>query len=41
VNPNIRQEEIDHLLSEADNLQHYLDSTHIKLEALRLAVVTD
>ena len=41
VNPNIRQEEIDHLLAEADDLQHYLDSTHIKLEALRLAVVTD
>ncbi len=41
VNPNIRQEEIDHLLSEADDLQHYLDSTHIKLEALRIAVVTD
>jgi ATP-dependent helicase HepA len=41
VNPNIRQEEIDHLLSEADDLQRYLDSTHIKLEALRIAVVTD
>ncbi len=41
VNPNIRQEEIDHLLAEADDLQHYLDSTHIKLEALRVAVVTD
>ena len=41
VNPNIRQEEIDHLLAEADDLKHYLDSTHIKLEALRVAVVTD
>ena len=41
VNPNIRQEEIDHLLAEADELKHYLDSTHIKLEALRVAVVTD
>lgn len=41
VNPNIRQEEIDHLLAEADDLQHYLDSAHIKLEALRIAVVTD
>ncbi len=41
VNPNIRQEEIDHLLAEADELQHYLTSAHIKLEALRVAVVTD
>jgi ATP-dependent helicase HepA len=41
VNPNIRQEEIDYLLSETSELQHYLDSTHIKLEALRVAVVTD
>jgi len=41
VNPNIRQEEINHLLSEADDLQHYLDSAHIKLEALRVAVITD
>jgi hypothetical protein len=29
------------LLSETSELQHYLDSTHIKLEALRVAVVTD
>lgn len=41
VNPNIRQEEIDHLLNETSELQHFLDSTHIKLEALRVAVVTD
>jgi ATP-dependent helicase HepA len=41
VNPNIRQEEINHLLAEADELQHYLTSAHIKLEALRVAVVTD
>jgi len=41
VNPNIRQEEIDHLLSETDDMQHYLDSTHIKLDAIRVAVITD
>jgi len=41
VNPNIRQQEIDHLLQEASELQHYLEATHIKLEALRVAVVTD
>ncbi|MFC1777456.1 RNA polymerase-associated protein RapA [Pseudomonadota bacterium] len=41
VNPNIRQEEIDYLLAETIELQHYLDSSHIKLEALRVAVVTE
>ena len=41
VNPNIRQEEIDHLLAETDGLQHYLASTHLKLEALQIAVVTE
>jgi len=41
VNPNIRQEEIDHLLSETDELQHYLATTHLKLEALRVAVITE
>ena len=41
VNPNIRQEEIDHLSDETSDMQHYLDSTHIKLDALRLAVVVE
>jgi ATP-dependent helicase HepA len=41
VNPNIRQEEIDHLVEETDELQHYLASTHLKLEALRLTVITE
>ncbi len=41
VNPNIRQEEIDHLVNETSDMQIYLDSTHIKLDALRVAVVTD
>ena len=41
VNPNIRQDEIDHLVAETDELQHYLASTHLKLEALRVAVITD
>ena len=41
VNPNIRQEEIDYLLAETSELQHYLGLSHIKLEALRLAVVTE
>jgi len=41
VNPNIRQEEIDHLQNETSEMQHYLDSTHIKLDALRVAVVVE
>ncbi|NOR19342.1 MAG: RNA polymerase-associated protein RapA [Xanthomonadales bacterium] len=41
VNPNIRQEEIDYLKAEASDIQHHLDSTHIKLDALRLAVVVE
>lgn len=41
VNPNIRQEEIDHLKAETDELEHYLASTHLKLEAVRLAVTTE
>lgn len=41
VNPNIRQEEIDHLLAEASEMQNYLACAHIRLDALRVAVVTD
>jgi ATP-dependent helicase HepA len=41
VNPNIRKEEIDYLLTETGELEHYLSSAHIRLEALRVAVVTD
>ena len=41
VNPNIRQEEIDHLQQETSELQHYLDAAQTRLEALRVALVTD
>jgi ATP-dependent helicase HepA len=41
VNPNIRQDEIEHLQAETDELQDYLDTAQIKLEALRVVVVTD
>jgi len=41
VNPNIRQDEIDHLVAETDQIQHYLDCAHLKLEALRIAVITE
>jgi ATP-dependent helicase HepA len=41
VNPNIRQDEVDHLLAETSELHDYLETAHIKLEAIRVAVVTD
>lgn len=41
VNPNIRPEEINHIMAETDELQDHLNSASIKLEALRVAVVTD
>jgi ATP-dependent helicase HepA len=41
VNPNIRQEEIEHLQAETSELQDHLDTAQLKLEALRVAVVTD
>ena len=41
VNPNIRQQEIDYLIAQTDELQDYLSAAQIKLEAMRVAVVTD
>jgi ATP-dependent helicase HepA len=41
VNPNIRQEEIDYLVTETSDMQHFLECTHTKLEALRIAVITE
>jgi ATP-dependent helicase HepA len=41
INPNIRQDEIEHLEAETAELHDYLELAHIKLEAIRLAVVTD
>ena len=41
VNPNIRQEEIDHLLEQSNKLQHFLDSASSSLDALRVAIVTE
>lgn len=41
VNPNIRGEEIDHLVEKTAEMEHYLASTHLKLEALRVAVITE
>lgn len=41
VNPNIRQEEIEYLVTETSELQHYLQSSHIKLDAVRVAVINE
>ena len=41
VNPNIRPEEIEYLSAETGDLEHHLQSSHIKLEAVRVAVVTE
>jgi ATP-dependent helicase HepA len=41
INPNIRQEEVDYLVNETAEMKHFLESAHIRMEALRVAVVTD
>ena len=41
VNPNIRQEELEYLAAETSELQHHLQSSHIKLDAVRVAVVSE
>lgn len=41
VNPNIRQQEIDHMISETAELDDYLGHAHVKLDALRVAVITE
>jgi ATP-dependent helicase HepA len=41
INPNIRPEEIAHLEEETVEMKHFLENTHTRLDALRVAVVTD
>ncbi len=41
VNPNIRQEEVQYLQDTAVNLQRYLQGAQLKLDAVRVALVTD
>lgn len=38
VNPNIRKQEIDHLVDTTDVLTRYLDSAELRLDSLRVAV---
>ena len=38
VNPNIRQDEIEHLKSNTELLAHYLESAQLKLDALRVII---
>lgn len=40
VNPNIRQEEISQLEENAKSLAHYLQNAQLKLDAIRVALVT-
>jgi ATP-dependent helicase HepA len=41
VNPNIRQEEIDHLQTSSKKLQQFLQGAQLKLDALRVAMVRE
>ena len=41
VNPNIRQEEVAYLQQTTVSLQRYLQSAQLKLDAVRVALVTD
>lgn len=41
VNPNIRREEIDHIGQARQSLQDYLQGAQLKLDAVRVALVTD
>ncbi|ARN76405.1 RNA polymerase-binding ATPase [Oceanicoccus sagamiensis] len=41
VNPNIRQEEVEYLKQSAVSLQRYLQGAQLKLDAVRVALVTD
>lgn len=40
VNPNIRQEEIDHFVSRGISSERYLQGAQLKLDAIRIALVT-
>ena len=41
VNPNIRQQEIDYLKLSMANLHSYLEDARLRLDAVRVALVTD
>lgn len=41
VNPNIRQQEIDYLIEETAALEHHISHAQVKLDALRIAIITD
>jgi ATP-dependent helicase HepA len=40
-NPNIREEEIDYLLSVTESMQDYIDGAQLKLDAIRIGVVVN
>ena len=41
VNPNIRQEEIQHVKDTTERLEHYLGHAQLRLDAIRVAMVTE
>jgi ATP-dependent helicase HepA len=41
VNPNIRQEEISYLETETAEMRKYLELAHVRLDAIRLVVISD
>lgn len=40
INPNIRDEEINFFTNQASDLEKYIDKSQLKLDAIRLIVVT-
>ena len=40
INPSVRQEEIDFISQQQDELSHYIDKAQLTFEAIRMIVVT-
>jgi ATP-dependent helicase HepA len=40
INPSVRQEEIDFIDQQQDELTHYIDKAQLTFEAIRMIVVT-
>jgi ATP-dependent helicase HepA len=40
INPSVRQEEIDFISQQQEELSHYIDKAQLTFEAIRMIVVT-
>ncbi|MGL4895837.1 MAG: hypothetical protein ACRC47_13470, partial [Shewanella sp.] len=40
VNPNIREEELDYLRNQMQELNNYLEETQLQLDAIRMVLVS-